>query len=183
MKLNRRNVLVGLGTIVAGGGAALGTGAFSTVEAERNVSIETAGDSGALLGLEITNDTLRGEDDDTIEFDLESDLNIDATTTFDEALRISNNADPDDDIGTISVEITADGDNLLVDSDGGETATGMNFVGNADTDGDENVVEIGEGEEEAEVFDVVFDLEGITDSEEGDDELPDEIEITAEQAS
>ncbi|MFP8889648.1 hypothetical protein ACLI4U_07735 [Natrialbaceae archaeon A-CW2] len=39
MRANRRNVLIGLGTIVAGGGAALGTGAFSTVEAQRTVNV------------------------------------------------------------------------------------------------------------------------------------------------
>jgi hypothetical protein len=37
---------------VAGGGALIGTGAFTTVEAERTVSVETAGDANAFLGLE-----------------------------------------------------------------------------------------------------------------------------------
>lgn len=39
MKMNRRNVLAGLGTIVAGGGAALGSGAFSTTEASRTLDV------------------------------------------------------------------------------------------------------------------------------------------------
>ena len=47
--MNRRNVLIGLGGLVAGGGALIGTGAFDTVEAERTVSVETAGDAAALL--------------------------------------------------------------------------------------------------------------------------------------
>lgn len=51
MRMNRRNVLVGLGTIVAGGGAALGTGAFSSVKADRTVTVNTAGDSGSLIAL------------------------------------------------------------------------------------------------------------------------------------
>lgn len=36
---NRRNVLIGLGAIVAGGGAALGSGAFSTAEASRELEV------------------------------------------------------------------------------------------------------------------------------------------------
>ncbi|WP_226004493.1 hypothetical protein [Natrinema salinisoli] len=39
MKMNRRNVVVGLGTIVAGGGAALGSGAFSTASADRTLDV------------------------------------------------------------------------------------------------------------------------------------------------
>ena len=39
MRMNRRNVIVGLGTIVAGGGAALGTGAFSTATANRTLKV------------------------------------------------------------------------------------------------------------------------------------------------
>ena len=48
---NRRSVLIGLGGLVAGGGALIGTGAFDTVEAERTVNVETAGDADAFLGL------------------------------------------------------------------------------------------------------------------------------------
>jgi len=49
---DRRSVIVGLGSLVTAGGALFGTGAFSTVTAERSVSVETAGDPDALLGLE-----------------------------------------------------------------------------------------------------------------------------------
>ena len=49
---SRRSVLIGLGSLVAGGGALLGTGAFTTVTAERTVSIETTGDASGFLGLE-----------------------------------------------------------------------------------------------------------------------------------
>ena len=37
---------------MAGGGALIGTGAFTTVEAQRTVNVETAGDANAFLGLE-----------------------------------------------------------------------------------------------------------------------------------
>lgn len=49
---SRRSVLIGLGGLVAGGGALIGTGAFTTVEAQRTVNVETAGDANAFLGLE-----------------------------------------------------------------------------------------------------------------------------------
>lgn len=49
--MNRRNVLMGLGGLVAGGGALLGTGAFTTVEADRTVTVNAAGDASALLAL------------------------------------------------------------------------------------------------------------------------------------
>ena len=49
--MNRRNAVLGLGGLIAGGGALVGTGAFDTVEAERTESVETAGDAGAFLGI------------------------------------------------------------------------------------------------------------------------------------
>jgi len=52
---NRRSVLIGLGGLVAAGGAALGTGAFTTVTAERTVNIDTTGDASAFLALEAAN--------------------------------------------------------------------------------------------------------------------------------
>ena len=50
--MNRRTVLIGLGGLFAGSGALLGTGAFTTVTAERTVNVETAGDANAFLGIE-----------------------------------------------------------------------------------------------------------------------------------
>lgn len=54
---SRRGVLVGVGSLVAGGGVLLGTGAFSSVQAERGVSVETTGDASAFLALDATNAT------------------------------------------------------------------------------------------------------------------------------
>ena len=53
----RRSVLAGVGSLVAGGGVLLGTGAFSSVQAERGVSVETTGDASAFLALDATNAT------------------------------------------------------------------------------------------------------------------------------
>ena len=106
---NRRNVLIGLGGLVAAGGAALGTGAFTTVTAERSVTVNTAGDANALLAFSAANDNpyveVTGDDDDgegVIEINLDgfedsnsdansTGLNQNAVTTFDELVTITNN--------------------------------------------------------------------------------------------
>ena len=49
--MNRRTFAVSLGTLV-GGGAAIGTGAFSSVTAERDFDVVVSGDAGAYLGLQ-----------------------------------------------------------------------------------------------------------------------------------
>lgn len=50
--MRRRRFLAGVGGLTAAGGAALGTGAFTGVEAERSVSIDVADDDRAFLRLE-----------------------------------------------------------------------------------------------------------------------------------
>ncbi|OIB58947.1 hypothetical protein [Natrialba sp. SSL1] len=170
MKVNRRTTLIGLGTIVAGGGAALGTGAFDTVEADRSVDIETTGDGGALLGLEILSDTLAGDgeaDEDVIEFDLDN-LNADATTTFEDALEITNN-------GTEPVTVTIEDEseeNLIGDVD-----KAMSFT----RDSSDSAIDLGTEDDEDEhqaTLAVEFDLTGDT----GEDDIPDSITIVATTA-
>ena len=51
MRLTRRNALIGLGTVAAGAGVIGGSGAFTSVEADRSMSVETTGDDSAALGL------------------------------------------------------------------------------------------------------------------------------------
>ena len=50
--MERRNFVLGLGALAAGSGAAVGTGAFSSVEAQRDIGIDVAGDSDAYLAIE-----------------------------------------------------------------------------------------------------------------------------------
>jgi hypothetical protein len=52
--MDRRKFVIGLGSLAAGGAAATGTGAFSSVEAERYAAVGTTGDSSAFLALEGT---------------------------------------------------------------------------------------------------------------------------------
>jgi hypothetical protein len=49
--MKRRTVIAGLGSLAASGTFAVGSGAFTTVSAERTVVVETSADNDALLGL------------------------------------------------------------------------------------------------------------------------------------
>ncbi|WP_336001572.1 hypothetical protein [Halorientalis halophila] len=51
MKLNRRRTILGLGGLCAAGGAAIGTGALTSVEATRTIDIDVEGDANAFVGL------------------------------------------------------------------------------------------------------------------------------------
>ena len=100
---NRRSVLIGMGGLVAAGGAALGTGAFTTVTAERTVSVETAGDGSAFLALAPARDDdnfVTAPSDGTIEINLDGTdsqtgsnggLNQNAETVFRNLVTITNN--------------------------------------------------------------------------------------------
>lgn len=93
MILNRKNTLVLLAVLVVSGGIVLGTGAFSTVQAERTVTVETAGDSSALLGLE-ANTTYNGLNSTggtsgALTLGINN-VNEDAITTFDSAVNVTN---------------------------------------------------------------------------------------------
>ncbi|MDF9744688.1 hypothetical protein [Natrinema salsiterrestre] len=50
--MERRKFVLSAGALAASGGIALGTGAFSTVEAERDVGVAVSDDSSAYLGIE-----------------------------------------------------------------------------------------------------------------------------------
>ena len=119
MRLTRRNALIGLGTVAAGAGVIGGTGAFSSVTANRTVNVETAGDADAALSLEPTDSSNANEyvtaDDGTIQLDLDgtsdnsadsSGLNQNAKTTIDDLVKITNNGSQD--ISEINLEITDD---------------------------------------------------------------------------
>lgn len=60
--MNRRNFIAGLGALGVTSAGALGTGAFSTAQTQRDVAIETAGDTDGLLAFEATSEFVRFED-------------------------------------------------------------------------------------------------------------------------
>ncbi|MDV7350873.1 DUF1102 domain-containing protein [Halorubrum distributum] len=49
--MNRRQFVIGLGATAAGGGAAVGTGAFTSVDADRTASVAVADEDQAYLGI------------------------------------------------------------------------------------------------------------------------------------
>jgi hypothetical protein len=50
--MNRRRFLVGAGTLMGGGGAILGTGAFTSIEADRHATVAVAREDEAFLTIE-----------------------------------------------------------------------------------------------------------------------------------
>lgn len=54
--MKRRTAILGLGGLVASGGLAAGTGAFTSVEADRNMSVEVVDDTDAYLSPEPLNE-------------------------------------------------------------------------------------------------------------------------------
>ena len=101
--MERRKFLIGMGSLAAGGAAAMGTGAFASVEATRSVNVNVAGDESAYLGLEETSQyaELNGKQL-TLDFDDNGHggqgVNADAVTTFDGVFRMTNNGPNDLDI-------------------------------------------------------------------------------------
>ena len=129
--MERRKFLIGAGSAAVGSSAIIGSGAFTSVEAEREVSIEVAGDANAFLtitrarddgGTAYPNAQEYVEVDDNGEVSLDftnaedtegssaSGINQDAKTIFDNLLDITNN-------GTQEVVLSVDSD--LIASQGG----------------------------------------------------------------
>jgi len=99
--MERRKFVIGLGALAAGGTAAVGSGAFSSVNAERSVSVETTEDSEANLAF-FANEEFEGDDEEyvqegdngTIELTFES-VNRDAETVFEDLFVVQNNGTQD----------------------------------------------------------------------------------------
>jgi hypothetical protein len=96
--MNRRNLLIGLGSIAAGGATFVGTGAVSSVEAQRGVTGRVVGDGSAYLSIEPGADhgfAVENTDGEFyVAFDNDPDggdgLNADSVNTFDDVFRIRN---------------------------------------------------------------------------------------------
>lgn len=87
----RRNTLIGLGILTAGGTGAVATGAFSAATAERDVTVEFADDdAGAIIGFESASDYADVGDDGMLSLTFDN-LNKNADFTFQDTFRIVNN--------------------------------------------------------------------------------------------
>lgn len=133
--MQRRKFVVGMGALASGSAAAVGTGAFTSVEADRSVDVEVAGDANAYLQLEQISgepnsqqyvNTSNGE----VEFDFDENstngggdgFNPNAVTEIDNLLRVANQ-------GTQDVEFYADlSDVDLTDGDGGQATVQLRAV-------------------------------------------------------
>jgi hypothetical protein len=113
MKLTRRNALIGLGSLVAGSGALVGTGAFSQITADRTASAQVVADNNsALLGFAVDNSNIAQINGDTLEITANS-LNQDAETVFEEVFTVTNNGE--DGVG-LRIRAFDDSDNELTSS-------------------------------------------------------------------
>ena len=88
-----------MGSLAAGSAAAMGTGAFSSVRAERNINVDVAGDDAAYLTLDasvspyaqqVNNQAILKFDGSTSGQNGDG-LNVRADTTFSNVLRLQNN--------------------------------------------------------------------------------------------
>jgi len=96
---NRRKFIAGLGALATGSAAAMGTGAFSSVRAERAISVETAGDVNAYLGLDASESVYAEQTGSTLELQFDGSnsgqdgngLNANADSVFQNVFSIKNN--------------------------------------------------------------------------------------------
>lgn len=113
--MKRRVLLAGIGLSSIGVGAAFGSGAFTTVSADRNVELNVANDENARISFEPGNtrivETTDGSGDaaSVINFSRD-DLNEQSKTLFEEALDITNNGSTDDPDVNVYVEDAGDDD-------------------------------------------------------------------------
>ena len=101
--MERRKFVVGLGSLAAGGAAAMGTGAFASVEATRSVNVKVAGDEKAYLGL-IEKSPYAQNNGKQLALNFDDNgyegkgVNADAVTTFDGVFQMENKGPNDLDI-------------------------------------------------------------------------------------
>lgn len=100
--MDRRKFLIGAGSLAAGGAAAMGSGAFTSVTANRDITVNVADDSDAYLSIEPA-DTANGDayastnSDGNIKLDFTDSagvsgegINDRAVVTFEDVLTITN---------------------------------------------------------------------------------------------
>ena len=155
--MDRRKFMLGLGSLAAGGAAAMGTGAFTSIQGDRSVKIDVSGDAGAFLRLE-GNDTPNGNEyvvDDgtggsTLSLDFSSTsqggtgLNQNADTIIRDLFTIENQGPEKVFIGVTNLP---DGMSIYADADSGSVPPASGVTLNQDTQGkgSNNLPQIGPG--------------------------------------
>lgn len=134
--MNRRTVLLALGAVAVMTGIVFGTGAFTQVEADRNVTVNVADDSAAFLQLEAAaanagyvNTVSGGAGQQVVEVNLDgssaaagSGVNDDAVTNVTPVLNVTNQ-------GTQEVQVTVSGAPTGVNLTGTPVTLGVGATG------------------------------------------------------
>jgi len=120
--MERRKFIIGAGALATGSAAAVGTGAFTSAQAERDVEVAVADDSDSFLSIQVSdgpNGAYAEETDGTIELNFDDDatgtfmgegVNEGSVYTFDDVFRIVNNQSANDPIGhEIDIQLEKDG--------------------------------------------------------------------------
>jgi hypothetical protein len=129
--MQRRKFIAGMGSLAAAGAAGIGTGAFTSVQADRSVSVETADDNDAFLAIE-TQNTPNGNDyagtsGGTVELDFTSTpangsgLNENADTTIRDILQVTNQGTEDVIVGVSNLPTS-----MSIYTDDGDVAANGN---------------------------------------------------------
>ncbi|MFC7072058.1 hypothetical protein ACFQJ7_04115 [Halovenus rubra] len=149
MEINRRSILLGLGTASVGIGGLFSSGAFTSVEATRSVEINTSDDSSAILKFEPNNPssnnniiTTENESGTSVIKIKQADLNERATTTFADALKVTNDGSKDVGI-SVNPDASDDTNNLIGDVLDIQDSSGTSIV-DSSTEGD-NAVDLSSG--------------------------------------
>ena len=111
-----------MATLVVGAGMIGGTGAFSSVSADRSVNVQTAADSDANVQFVINADdhaSLSDDGGDTIAFDFDK-VNLNANTTYDNVLKVTINSGQS---GNYDIEVTEEPEGVDVSFDGTDTVS------------------------------------------------------------
>lgn len=95
--MNRRKFLATLGVTAAGTSAAVGTGAFTSVSASRDVSVRVADDSNAFFGLVPGDTGLVTENNGTLQINLDGTGTSASGVNFNAITQIGSHEDPEND--------------------------------------------------------------------------------------
>jgi len=149
---NRRKFIAGLGALATGSAAAVGTGAFTSVSADRTLSIDTAGDADAFLSItkaEDDNDDVYANAAEYVEINngqvsldftqaddttgsSASGINENAKTIFDRLLDVTNNGTQDVEFWIESDLVASNGGYLGIYSEDDDKGIGFYVDGNGD---------------------------------------------------
>lgn len=141
--MNRRNLLIGIGTAAVGTGGVLGSGALTSVEAERSVDVKTVGDANALIGLEGdgtyvtdptgTDSTLSINIGNALSSSTDAEgLNDNAVTSINPVVTVTNNSNTDINIDLAgSTGATSPNDSVTIDLSDSDVIVEFEYVGSS----------------------------------------------------